>query len=105
MCLYHYDRNCKHSEVEICKLLASQRWLDSNTNDIQRNRDKISSVQGLIFHLCCGIGKQDAGWQLELLQLLLLEGSHAPRYNCRGPQALAATPRALVGLAVCRLFI
>lgn len=93
MCLYHYDHNCKHSKVKICKLPVSQRWLDSNTNDIQRNQEKICSKQGLIFHLRCGIGQQDPGWQPEFPQLPLLQGSHAPRYSHGDLRASAAMPR------------
>lgn len=74
--LYHYHHNCKHSKVEICfQLSASQTRLDLNPNDIQRNEEKISSKQRLIFNLCRSMGKQDLGWNLELPQLPLLEGS------------------------------
>ena len=85
MCLYHYDHNCKHSEVKICRLPVSQRQLDSNPNDIQSSQEKISSKQGLIFNLRCSIGEQDPGWQPKFPQQLLLEGSRAPRYSHGDP--------------------
>lgn len=81
--LYHYHHNCKHSKVEICKLPASQMRLVSNPNDIQRNEEKISSKQGLIFNLCRSMGKQDLGWKPELPQLPLLEGSRASTYSTK----------------------
>lgn len=105
MCLYHYDHNCKHSKVEICKLPASQRRLDSNPNDIQRNQGKISKKQGLICDIHCSMGKQDPGWQPKLPQLPLVEGSCAPRYSHRSPRASPVTTRALVGLAAYGLCI